>query len=253
VARGGNPQPDDAFDRFAAFYDRLGFNRFSKLALTRCTDFLAESELTVARLLDLACGTGHFAIQMARRGIEVTGVDGSTAMLKQARANAKRMKNAPKWIHGQFTNFAAPGRYDLATCWFDSLNHLLTDAQLTACFRRVRRHLAPGGAFLFDVNTPRGLKNGWSTSSTRSTEGYTLIQRSLSEPAGEFAWLELEAFVKKGRRFERMKIPFFQRGLSDKVLARALRAARFSEFHIAPFDGSDNLDAAPRLLVSAYR
>ena len=254
-SRGGerSPQPEDAFERFAAVYDQLGFDRFTPTAIRKCTEFLAESQLAVTSLLDLACGTGHFAIDMAGKGINVTGVDGSAQMIKQAHKNAGRMKNKPQWIQGEFMSFDAGSRFDLVTCWFDSLNHLLTDAQLTRCFRRVYRHLEKGGAFLFDVNTAIGLKERWSTANYRSDMDSTLMLKTFAEPAGEFAWLELEAFVKRGKHYERIKIPFYQRGLSADTLQTCLTAARFRDIDIVAFDGPDPVEDASRLLVSAWR
>lgn len=252
--RGGrSPQPEDAYERFAPIYDLLGFSRFTPLAVRTCTEFLAESELAVTNLMDLACGTGHFAIAMAKKGIPITGIDGSKAMLVQAKKNAGRMANAPKWIHGEFVNFQAAGRFDLITCWFDSLNHLVTDAELTKCFRRVHRHLAPGGAFIFDVNTPIGLRERWSMSNYQSSESHAMIKRAFAEPSGEFAWLELEAFVKRGKNYERIKIPFFQRGLNARTVRSCLRAAHFDNIHVAPFEGHGTTGNASKLFISAWR
>ncbi len=41
-------------------------------------------------LLDLACGTGRHAVEFARQGWDVTGVDYSDDLLDEARGNAKR-------------------------------------------------------------------------------------------------------------------------------------------------------------------
>jgi SAM-dependent methyltransferase len=248
-----SPQPQDAYERLADVYDLLGFHRFTQAAIRKCTDFLAESGLTVSRLLDLACGTGDFALAMAKLGIDVTGVDGAAKMLERARSKSRRTANAPRWLQGDFTSFRAPGRYDLVTCWFDSLNHLTTDAQLLACFRRVRRHLAPGGAFIFDVNTPHGFREGWSSSSFRSARNHAVVRRGFASPDGAFGWLEVEAFVKRGKNYVRIKIPFYQRGLTADIVEPLLLSAQFRDVRIRPFDENQRPGDATRLFVSALR
>jgi SAM-dependent methyltransferase len=245
-------QPDWVYEKFAEIYDLLVFQRFSDLAHERCERFLADSELSVSRLLDLACGTGHFALRMAAHGVEVTGVDAARTMLSRARRNARGKRN-PRWIRGRFTDFRAPGRFDLVTCWFDSLNHLLSDDEMVKCFRRVRSHLTPGGAFLFDVNTPVGFRHGWRSASYRSHERYSIHQHGLTDAAAEFGWLEFEVFVRRGKRYERYQLPFIQRSYAAASLRRMLRVAGFDRISIEAFAPPHTIRTAPRLFVSAHR
>lgn len=80
------------FDDKAASYDRwyrtkAGFivDRIEKEAVF---SFLQpEVGLTV---LDIGCGTGNYALELARKGLKVTGIDISTGMLAKARARAAR-------------------------------------------------------------------------------------------------------------------------------------------------------------------
>jgi SAM-dependent methyltransferase len=251
TSRRRDSEPDvAAYNRLAEVYDLLGFHTFTRLALAKCRDYLADSELVVHRLLDLACGTGHFAIEMARKGIDVTGVDAAPAMLTRARANAKRLRRSPRWIRGRFTGFTAPGKYDLITCWFDSLNHLHTDAQLVACFRRVRRHLTTAGAFIFDVNTPQAFRRVWTGSSYQSTPRYCVHRQGMTEPGGEFGAYEIEVFVRRGATYRRLQLPFRQRGLEAAQLRRLLRQAGFSRIDISAFDARESRAAATRLFVA---
>jgi SAM-dependent methyltransferase len=190
---------------------------------------------------------------MAARGIRVTGVDLSRGMLTAARRNAGRMKHPPTWRQGDFTRFSAPLQNDLITCWFDALNHLLTDEDTLACFRRVYRHLAPGGAFIFDVNTPVAFREQWNQTVFRSRPSYIYSERGIAEPDGEFARLEIEAFVKKGKLYERLKMPFYQRSFTPARTRRLLRRAGFTRIKIESFNAQKPLERAVRLFVSAER
>lgn len=246
-------QPPEAYERLALVYDELGFDRFTRLALNRCRDYLAESERTVTKLLDLACGTGHFAIAMAKLGISVTGVDRAREMLKAAQRNAGRMKNPPAWRQGDFLSFRGPGKNDLITCWFDALNHLLTDRDTLACFKRVHSELARGGAFIFDVNTPAAFHEQWNQTVYRSRTSYVYIERGIAEPDGEFARMEAEAFIKRGKHYERLHMPFYQRSFTPARTRRLLRLAGFTRIRIEPFAPDQPLERTTRLFVSAER
>jgi SAM-dependent methyltransferase len=62
-----------------------------------------------ARVLDAGCGTGRVAIELARRGIEVVGVDADASMLATARAASA----AVEWVLADLTTLALGRRFDL--------------------------------------------------------------------------------------------------------------------------------------------
>ena len=89
---------DDIFDdpRLAAMYDPLDPDRSDLDVYVAIAD-----ELSARRVLDVGCGTGTFALMLADKGLEVTGVDPAKASLDVARAKpgAERVR----WIHGDAT------------------------------------------------------------------------------------------------------------------------------------------------------
>ena len=105
-------------------------------------------------VLELGCGTGRILLPIARDGIECVGLDSSREML-----DVLDSKSPPANVK---TVLAEMERYDLGaqrfrliSCPFRGLSHLLeVDAQLAA-LACVRRHLAPGGVFAFDVFDPK--------------------------------------------------------------------------------------------------
>ena len=68
------------YGTFARFYDELGWDRFSKNRAKLILDYIEEKAPHVKFVLDLACGTGEFAMLMAAQGISVTGIDISKDM-----------------------------------------------------------------------------------------------------------------------------------------------------------------------------
>jgi SAM-dependent methyltransferase len=107
--------------------------------------------------LDLGCGTGNATRPMVVRGVDVTGLDGSEAMLRVARRKLPQVR----FHQGDFRTMAVPGRFSLVYSVFDALNNLLEPTDFQEAARRVHHHLDPGGLFIFDVNTTVGLRDLW--------------------------------------------------------------------------------------------
>jgi SAM-dependent methyltransferase len=105
-------------------------------------------------VLELGCGTGRVLLPIARDGIACTGLDSSEAMLEEL-----RRKNPPenlRLVAGGMESFdLAPDRFALIFSAFRAFQHLLTIEDQLACLDAVRRHLAPGGLFAFDVFAPK--------------------------------------------------------------------------------------------------
>ncbi|MEO8842655.1 MAG: methyltransferase domain-containing protein [Kofleriaceae bacterium] len=109
-------------------------------------------------ILDLGCGSGRATIPLARDGHHVFAIDQSASMLAKLRSRVADLPAAAaariQVASGNLCTFDAPGRYALAIATFNVLEHLYTRGELAACLARVAAHLAPGGAFAFDVQMP---------------------------------------------------------------------------------------------------
>lgn len=104
-----------------------------------------------ALVLDLACGTGRMTRELAGRGYDMIGVDGSAEMLSEA---SQKEHDGILYLLQDMRSFELYGTVGAVTCCLDSVNYLLTEKDLTACFSLVHNYLDPDGLFLFDVNTP---------------------------------------------------------------------------------------------------
>lgn len=140
-----------AYDALARFYDELEGDRSHQVEYLR--DLLGAHAPEARSLLELACGTGAILKQFAGDYPVLVGVDISVPMLEAAKASVPEAE----LILGDIRNIALGRDFDIVLCVFDSINHLCDLADWEAVFDRAAEHLAPGGTFLFDMNTPHRL------------------------------------------------------------------------------------------------
>jgi len=145
------------YRKFAGLYAAGPYPKYSLRMAGQMTSVLARLGAQPRTLLDIACGEGAFAASMAKAGLAVTALDLSEEMLARARGRAAAEGVAVKFLRADMRSFALGDRFDLVTCWYDSLNYLTASEDLGAAFAAARRALAPEGIFIFDMNTPAGL------------------------------------------------------------------------------------------------
>ena len=112
-------------------------------------------------VLDLACGTGRMTAELARRGYDMIGIDGSADMLSEA--FAANQTGDILYLQQDLREFELYGTVGAITCCLDSLNYLLGEGELARCFSLVHNYLDPNGLFLFDMNTPYKFKEIYGT------------------------------------------------------------------------------------------
>lgn len=147
-----------AYEALAASYDRLTNDVPYAEILNFYDRILARYGLSPKTALDLACGTGSMAILLAERGISVLGADRSEEMLTEASGKTADMPNPPYFIRQSMERLRLPYPVDLCVCCLDGVNYVTEPERLQEAFRRVRKHLNPGGLFLFDVNSEAKLR-----------------------------------------------------------------------------------------------
>ncbi|WP_261663493.1 class I SAM-dependent methyltransferase [Deinococcus sp. Marseille-Q6407] len=106
------------------------------------------------RVLEVGAGTGRVSCFLARHGANVTGLEPSAGMLEKARARAEESRVDVTWIQGDAAGFQTKERFDLIIAPFNALMHLYTPAEQLGSLENLRRHLAPGGRFAFDLYVP---------------------------------------------------------------------------------------------------
>jgi cyclopropane fatty-acyl-phospholipid synthase-like methyltransferase len=92
-------------------------NPFTENTLAEVDFILEEQKLPPnSHILDMGCGTGRHAVELARRGYRITGVDISSGMLAEANKAAKKAGVRVEWIHADATIFNSSKQFDAAIC-----------------------------------------------------------------------------------------------------------------------------------------
>lgn len=202
--------PSDIYHSYAPFYDGSGQIRFAVLIGQYILGDILQRHSTVGkRALDMACGTGTLALILADAGWEVVGVDRSPAMLSIARTRAASANQDahPRFVQADMrhlwhadtladgTTALQRGAFHLVTCTYDSLNYLLTEEDLAACFAAAAAALAPGGLFIGDMNTRFFLEFDWGDVEIIERDSFIQLSRSRFDPATACSTMHLTGFA----------------------------------------------------------
>ncbi len=156
---GLSSKPEAEFYHSPVYYDiAFDVNRKAEADFLEAC-FSRYGRRRIRGVADLACGTGHLTLRLARRGYRMTGLDISTHAIEFVRRRATAESLPVRLLVGDMTAFRLPQPVDAAICMQDSQGHLLTNEALVAHLRAVRNNLRPGGLYVFD----RLIPNRWAS------------------------------------------------------------------------------------------
>ena len=128
--------------------------RFDALA-AEGADLHGEADLVVslapATVLDAGCGTGRVAIELARRGVDVVGVDVDASML----ATARRLAPEIAWVERDLAALDLGRTFDVVVMAGNVVLFTAPGAQGDVV-AGAARHVAPGGALVAGFQLGRG-------------------------------------------------------------------------------------------------
>jgi SAM-dependent methyltransferase len=128
------------------------------------------------RILDLPCGQGRHAIELARRGYDVTGVDLSPFLLKIAEERARADGVRARWLSGDMRQPIAGERFDAVLNLFTSLGYFADEADDRKVVGAAAAMLVPGGRFVLEVINGERLMTQF-----QEREWYTVGQAAVVE------------------------------------------------------------------------
>lgn len=185
----------DAYTVFAKYYDEIMATVPYDEWVEYLVNLLQAMDYQPRTVLDLACGTGNISLKLARLGYEVSGIDGSAAMVEVAQKKAGAEGLRVRFSQGDFRTFTVEEPVELVISLYDSLNYLLKEEELTRTFRRVEGALASGGYFIFDMNTLKRIQDIEEGNSMVEGDDYYLFWNDRVEREGPYWHVRLTIFV----------------------------------------------------------
>jgi SAM-dependent methyltransferase len=169
------------------------------------------AEQVAGPLLDLGCGTGRVALDLARRGFDVTGLDADADLVAELAARARRRGLGLEAVAADARTFDLARRFALVIAPMQVVQLFGGPGGRARALERIRAHLQPGGIFAAALADPyEGIpdedwvppvpdireENGWVYASTpisvrrRGEAAAIERQRQTVSPTGEIsAWI----------------------------------------------------------------
>ena len=202
-----------------------------------------------ARVLDLACGHGRLTIELARRGLRMTGLDLSPRSLEFGRKHAEEAGLEIEFIEADMREIARVNQFDAVINVFTAFGYFQEEKENQRVLDGVEQALKPGGAFLLDTLNSVALwaryrENMWEE--IEGTDTLFLQEHSYDILRGRnhARWLFVHA---DGRRVE---IAHSVRVYAPHELASMLEAAGLAiDQTWGDFDGSELTRESRRLIV----
>ncbi len=117
------------------------------------------------KILDVGCGTGRHVTELAARGFDVTGIDLSESMLKQAKTGAKQAAVVARFLKKDARYFQMKNSFDLVLMLYGGAFGLMEADEMNArILRNAYNALKPGGILLMTVSNalePMVSGSGW--------------------------------------------------------------------------------------------
>lgn len=164
-------------EEWGEFFAALSAEEYLAESFTKNTpaeaDFLIEvcALSPGARVLDIGCGPGRHALELARRGFFVTGVDFTERFLAFARAQAERenLSERAEFVLADARDFVRPRAFDAAVCLCEGAFALLqSDEDNVRVLRHIAASLRAGAPFLLTtLNGYRTIRRAGSDAETR--------------------------------------------------------------------------------------
>jgi SAM-dependent methyltransferase len=217
---------DSPYELLAVYYDRL-FEPLRRPMGRARREILGDILKRTSTACDLACGTGTTALELARRGIRMYGLDASPQMCRLARRKAREAGIRVKVLHADMRSFRLPETVDLVTCEFDAVNHVAHRADLDRVARAAARALRPGGWFFFDVNNQVAFQKVWTGTWRHELPGVVLVMHGGYDRRRQKGWTIVEWFIRKGNCWRRKSERVEEVAWTATEIRQSLRRAGF--------------------------
>lgn len=235
MAQGSSGATFSDYDPLAWFYDRYWGPANADELLPVLDEVLLPRLPEGSRVLDLMCGTGHLCGLLHERGYEVSGIDGSRAMLAYARNNAPGVDfelDDARW-------FQVDEPFQAVVSTYESVNHLLELEDVARAFSNVADALVDKGFFLFDMNLEPAYGQRWEGTDGVVEDDHVILTRNTLDRDAQLATSEMTLFRHAHGAWRRSDLALHERWYDEEEILVALEKAGFETAAI--YDAVDDL------------
>ncbi len=212
------------YSNIARYYDILMKDVSYDKWIEYIMDTIELYNIKATPLLDVTCGTGNSILPFVKKKKKpLLGVDNSIEMLKVAK------EKEPGLVLVQANAMRLPflNQFNLVVSMFDSLNYILKLENLIEAFGSIKEALKPGGHFLFDLNTPYGLKCVSGRDVREENKNLMSVWRNVYKKDSKILTLHLTLFVKKDANWQRVDEIHKEKGYSEEEIKYGLKTLDF--------------------------
>jgi len=142
-------------ENYSEYYDLFYADKDYAAEAAFVRDIIQRHKPDGARsMLDLGCGSARHAVEFARTGLIVTGVERSGEMIARAKDRIERLsphlRSQLTLVEGDATHYTPTTKYDAVVSLFHVVSYQTSNDALAGIFRCARLALAAGGLFVFD-------------------------------------------------------------------------------------------------------
>jgi ubiquinone/menaquinone biosynthesis C-methylase UbiE len=204
-----------------------------------------------ARVLDLGCGHGRYALAFAERGAEVVGIDSAAALLQQARRLGVELRLPAQWVRGDIRRLPVRPQSCDGVVLMDAFGFFEADDENERVLVEAARVLAPGGCLAVKVVNGELILASFRGTDREERDGVvvTISRRLTGEPARMIERVSISGSRGNGQYERRQRLY-----RADELLTGAKRVGFavvnvFADAYGALFEPA----TSPRMWVIAQR
>ncbi len=209
-----------------AFIHDVGFSDYALKSVPGLLEILERSKIREGLVVDLGCGSGLWAQQLAKANYQVLGIDISESMIEMART---RVPEAEFRVESLFKADIPP--CNAVTSIGECLNYLFdsdSDRQtLLQLFHRIYSALTPGGVFIFDIAEPGQVAQGTTTKGFKAGDDWVVLFEKEEDREQGTLTRRIITFRKVGEHYRRDDEVHRQRLYQSADLAKELQLVGF--------------------------
>lgn len=203
-----------------------------------------------APILDIPCGVGRHAVELAARGYRVTGVDATQAYLTEARDRARNTDGQVDFLRRDMREFRQDETFDVILNLYTSFGYFAERTEDTLALQNFYRSLKQGGTLVMSLTSKEILAGEFQARTwTEMDDVYILEEHEITD---NWNWIENRWIICRDDGLREFDVS--HRLYSAHELVEMVAAAGFSDATVyGDLEGSEYDQDAERLLVVAQK